>query len=147
MAVKVILFFFLLLLPKCCSSTMQVTSKNPKEHGVNRSLFAPFSEGSSAGKAFTPACLIFYDTLVPWSVLYLKISTSKMWQRWRYHKEAKEKPTSVCVCVLQKRKKKWQYPRQMKSVFTSDLFVKSAQMIYGLWLRWEVTMRVQDHRN
>lgn len=71
-----------------------------------------------------------------------------MWQRWRYHKEAKEKPTSVCVCMCATtKKKKWQYPRQMKSVFTSDLFVKSAQMIYGLWLRWEVTMRVQDHRN
>ena len=50
---------------------MQVTSKNPKEREVNRSLFAPFSEGSSAGKAFTPACLIFHDTLVPQSVLYV----------------------------------------------------------------------------
>lgn len=28
-----------------------------------------------------------------------------MWQRWRYREEAKEKPTSVyvCVCVQQKR--------------------------------------------
>lgn len=52
----------------------------------------------------------------------------------------------MCVGAL-KKKKRWQYPRQMKSVFTSDLFVKSAQRIYGPWLHWEVTMRVQDHRN
>lgn len=76
-----------------------------------------------------------------------------MWRRWRYHKEAQEKkPTSVyervcvCVCVLATRKQR-QYPRQMKSVFTSDLFVKSARRIYGPRLHWEVTMRVQDLRN
>lgn len=75
-----------------------------------------------------------------------------MWRRWRYHKEAQEKNQQVCmnarvcVCVLATRKRR-QYPRQMKSVFTSDLFVKSARRIYGPRLHWEVTMRVQDLRN
>lgn len=47
--------------------------------------------------------------------------------------KSKEKTTSVCVCYLKQKKQglSGQYPRQMKSVFTSDLFVKSAQMIYG----------------
>lgn len=51
--------------------------------------------------------------------------------------KSKEKTTSVYVCYLKKQKTKktgilsGQYPRQMKSVFTSDLFVKSTQRIYG----------------
>lgn len=66
--------------------------------------------------------------------------------------KSKEKTTSVRVCVCYLKKKKTgilsgQYPRQMKSVFTSDLFVKSAQRIYGPQLQWEVTLRVQDLRN
>lgn len=41
----------------------------------------PFSEGSSAGREFTPACLILHEAAaVNPSELYLEISTSKTWQ-------------------------------------------------------------------
>lgn len=40
----------------------------------------PFSEGSSAGREFTPACLILHDAAVNPGELYLEISTSKTWQ-------------------------------------------------------------------
>lgn len=69
-----------------------------------------------------------------------------MWRRWRYHNEAEDETNKcvfLCVCDKQRR----QYRRQMKSVFTSDWFVKSAVRIYGPWLHWEVTIRVEDLRN
>lgn len=41
----------------------------------------PFSEGSSAGREFTPACLILHDAAaVNPSELYLEKSRSKTWQ-------------------------------------------------------------------
>lgn len=41
----------------------------------------PFSEGSSEGREFTPACLILHDAAVNPSELNLEISTSKTWQQ------------------------------------------------------------------
>lgn len=44
-----------------------------------------------------------------------------MWREWRQQKEAK------VVGLKNNNNKKWQYPRQTKSVFACDLFVKSAE--------------------
>lgn len=96
-----ILFFilFTFLLPKCCSSTLQVTSKNPRKWQVNRSLFAPFSEGSSAGKAFTPACLIFHDTLVPPKcALLINIHFSQA-VKIEVPQWSRQQSQQVCLCV------------------------------------------------
>lgn len=52
-----------------------------KNHEFTGGFLPSFSEGSSAGRAFTPACLIFHDTVINGSQIYLEVSTSPVWQK------------------------------------------------------------------
>lgn len=100
------MILFFLLLPKCCSSTMQVTSKNPKKRGDNRSLFCTIFWGQLCREGIY-TCLPHLSRYTRPPKCAWLINIHILWQRWRDHKKAKKKQ-QVCVCVLFKKTKQKQ---------------------------------------
>lgn len=86
---------------------MQVTSKNPKKRGDNRSLFCTIFWGQLCREGIY-TCLPHLSRYTRPPKCAWLINIHILWQRWRDHKKAKKKQ-QVCVCYLKKKQKKQGY--------------------------------------